>query len=77
MLGEVKMECFGFTIDLKPCPYEILISMNGFFKNQGSIKQEVVIQINPHILIYYTMVQAQSMIMHVMSYDVLVGGTIL
>jgi len=29
MLGRVKMKCFGFTIDLKPCPYE----MNGFFKN--------------------------------------------
>lgn len=30
MLGKVKMKCFLFTIDLKPCPYEILTSMNGF-----------------------------------------------
>jgi hypothetical protein len=57
MLGKVKMKCFGFTIDSKPCPYEILTSMNGFLKIWGLSKQEDVIQINPHILIYYTMVQ--------------------
>jgi hypothetical protein len=65
------------NIDLDPCPYHILTSMGGSEKTQRLTKQEVVIRVNPNKPTNYTIVRAQTMVTHVTSYDMLVGGVVL
>jgi hypothetical protein len=43
-------------------------------KASGLIKHEVVIYVNPNKLANYTTMQAQTMITHVTSYDILLRG---
>jgi hypothetical protein len=55
MLGKMTIKGFEFIkIDFKPCPYQILTSTSGSKKVQGLTKHEVVIQVNPKKLAYYT-----------------------
>jgi hypothetical protein len=78
MLDKVVIDGLGLIdVDLDPCPYHILTSMGGLEKTRRSSKQEIVIQINPNKPTNYTTVQAQVMVTHVTSYDVLVGGVVL
>jgi len=59
MLGKVVVDSFGLTdVNLDPCPYHILTSMDGLEIARGLTKQEIVIQINPNKLANYITVQA-------------------
>jgi hypothetical protein len=72
------MEGLSLTgVELEPHPYQILTSMGGSKKVQGSTKHEVVIQVNPTKPIDYTIMWAHAIVTHATSYDVLVGGAIL
>jgi hypothetical protein len=51
--------------------------MGGSEKTQRLTKQEVVIRVNPNKPTNYTIVRAQTMVTHVTSYDMLVGGVVL
>jgi hypothetical protein len=46
-------------------------------ENMRVTKQKIVVQINLNKPIDYTIVWAQAMVTHVISYDVLVGGVVL
>jgi hypothetical protein len=63
--------------DLDPCPYHILTSMGGLEKAQRLTKQEIMIEVNLNKPTNYTIVQAQTMVTHATSYDMLVGGVVL
>jgi hypothetical protein len=66
MLGKVTME--GRKLidrDVEPCPYKILTSMGKLKKTWKLIKLEIVIQINPNKLAYYTIMQLQMMVTQV------------
>jgi len=78
MLGKVVVDGLGLIdASFEPCPYHILTSMGGSKKTQRLIKLEIVIQVNPNKPTNYTNVRAQTVVMHIMSYDVLVGGVVL
>jgi hypothetical protein len=65
------------NVDFNQCPYQILTSMGGLEKAWRLIEQKIVFQINPNKLTYCTIVRAQIVVMHVMSYGVLVRGVVL
>jgi hypothetical protein len=46
-------------------------------KVRALTKQEIMIHVNPNKLIDYTIMRAQTLIMHAMSYNILVEGMIL
>jgi hypothetical protein len=75
MLGKTIVEGLKLTnADLEPCPYQSLTSTNKSHKIWRLTKHEVVI--NPDKPINYTIMGAQTMVMHAMSYDILFGGII-
>jgi hypothetical protein len=51
--------------------------LNGSKKVKGLTKQEIVIHVNPNKLIDYTIMWAQTLIMHATSYGILFEGMIL
>lgn len=55
----------------------MLTFMGRLEKAQKLTKQEIVIQFNSNRPTYYAIVHAQTMVTHVTSYDILVGGAIL
>ncbi len=78
MLGKIAIDGFGLiNVDFNQCPYQILTSMGGLEKAWRLIEQKIVFQINPNKLTYCTIVRAQIVVMHVMSYGVLVRGVVL
>ncbi len=78
MLGKTVVNGLGLTdVDFDPCPYHILTYMGGLQKAQRLTKQEIVIQVNPNKLAHYIIMQVEVMVMHAMSYNVLVGGVVL
>ncbi len=78
MLGKVVVDGLGLTnVDLDPCPYHILTSMDGLEKTRRLTKHEIVIYVNPNKPTNYTTMRAQVVVTHVTSYDVLVGGVVL
>jgi len=78
MLGKATIDGLRLTnVDLDQFPYHILTSMGGLKKAQGLAKQKIVIQVNPNKPINYNIMQAQVVVTHATSYDVLVGGVLL
>jgi hypothetical protein len=78
MLGKAIVDGLGLiNVNLKSCPYQMLTFMGRLEKAQKFTKQEIVIQFNSNKPTYYAIMHAQTMVMHVTSYDILVGGAIL
>jgi hypothetical protein len=78
MLGKAVVDGLGLTnVDFDPCPYQIFASMGGSKKVRRLTKYEIVVHVNPNKPTNYTTMQAQIVVMHVTSYDVLVGGVVL
>ncbi len=78
MLGKAIIDGLRLTdADLDQFPYHILTSMGGLKKAWKLAKQKIVIQINPNKLINYNIMQAQEVVTHATSYDVLVQSVVL
>jgi hypothetical protein len=78
MLGKTTIDDLGLTnVDFHPCPYHSLTLMGGLEKTWGLTKKEIVIQVNPNKPAYYIIVRAWAVVMHVTSYDMLVGCVVL
>ncbi len=77
-VGQNVGKGLGLTnANLEPCPYQYLTLTSELMKAQGLTKHKVVIHVNPNKLTNYTTMQGQTMITHVTSHDILLGGLIL
>jgi len=78
MLGKAIVDGLGLIdVNLKSCPYQMLTFMGRLEKVKKLTKQEIVIQFNSNRPTYYAIVHVRTMVTHVTSYDILVGGAIL
>ncbi len=78
MLGKATVDGLGLIdVNLKSCPYQMLTFMGRLEKAQKLTKQEIVIRFNSNKPTYYAIMHAWTMVTHVTSYNILVGGAIL
>ncbi len=71
------MDGLGLIDDnLKSRPYQMLTFMGKLEKAKKLTKQKIVIQFNSNRPTYYAIVHVRTMVTHVTSYDILVGGAI-